>query len=167
MHAAETASESVAVPPFQMGRLALFGLLSVATLGLGSWLTTLGFGEWYDALKKPSFQPPAWAFGPAWTTIFTLLAIATWQVSRRGDAARTALKLYGVQLVLNVLWSLLFFTLHRPAWALAEILVLDVVVFAMVVHYGRVHRPSGWMIAPYAGWLVFATAINVGVVVLN
>ena len=102
-----------------------------------------------------------------WTTLFVLLAIATWQVARRGVVARTALWLYGVQLVLNVAWSLLFFTLHRPGWALIEILILDAVVVAMVVVYGRVHRGAGWMLVPYAAWLGLASAINVWIVLNN
>ena len=163
----ETTGVSPDLPPLRIGLLVLFAGLSVAILAVGGWLTSLGFGEWYDALEKPWFQPPGWAFGPAWFSIFTLLAIATWQIARRGAVARTALWIYGAQLVLNLLWSLLFFTLHRPGWALVEIVVLDVVLFVMVFLYGRIHRAAGWMLVPYAGWLLFATAINVAVVVLN
>jgi tryptophan-rich sensory protein len=154
-------------PARRLDLLALFAILSLVTLGIGGWLTSLGFGPWYDELKKPPFQPPGWVFSPVWTTIFALLAIATWQIARRGAVARGALRLYAVQLVLNVAWSLLFFTLSRPAWGLAEIVVLDVVVVAMVVCYGRVHRAAGWMIVPYAVWLGLATAINVWIVMNN
>ena len=152
--------------PFRGDRLALFAALSVGCLALGGWLTSLGFGPWYDDLPKPPFQPPAAAFGPVWTTLFMLLAVATWQVARRGAPARTALRLYAIQLVLNIGWSLLFFTLHQPGWALLEILVLDAVVVAMVWAYGRVHRPSGWMLVPYAVWLGLASTIN-GWIVLH
>ncbi|MEM1179142.1 MAG: TspO/MBR family protein [Acidobacteriota bacterium] len=149
------------------GLLALFAALSVLTLGLGGWLTSLGFGPWYDELKKPWFQPPGWVFSPTWTVILALLAVATWQVARRGDVARAALRLYGVQLVLNVAWSLFFFALKNPAWALANIVVLDAVVVTMVMVYGRVHRAAGWFLVPYAVWLMLATAINAWVVVHN
>ncbi|MEM6456143.1 MAG: TspO/MBR family protein [Acidobacteriota bacterium] len=122
----------------------------------------------YDTLKKPWFQPPGWVFSPAWTVIFALLAVATWQVAQRGDAAaRTALWLYGVQLVLNVAWSLFFFALQNPAWALADVIVLDAVVVTMVVVYGRIHRAAGWLLVPYAVWLGLATAINIWIVVHN
>ncbi|MEM6457064.1 MAG: TspO/MBR family protein [Acidobacteriota bacterium] len=149
------------------GLLVFFAALSVLALGLGGWLTSLGFGPWYDTLKKPWFQPPGWVFSPAWTVIFALLAVATWQVARRGDVARTALWLYGVQLVLNVAWSLFFFALQNPAWALADIIVLDAVVVTMVVVYGRIHRTAGWLLVPYAVWLGLATAINIWIVVHN
>ena len=141
----------------------LFGGLSFVTLGLGGWLTSLGMGPRYDELKTPPFQPPGWVFTPVWTTLFVLLAVATWQVARRGSA-RIALTLYAVQLAMNVAWSLLFFALHNPPWALINIAVLDLVVVAMVFAYGRIHRASGWMIVPYAIWLGLATAINVSIV---
>ena len=144
--------------------LTLFGLLSVVTLGLGGWLTSLGFGPWYDQLEKPWFQPPGWVFSPVWTLLFVLLAVSTWQVAREGAVARPALALYALQLVLNLGWSLLFFTLHRPLAALVEILVLDAVVLAMVFVYGRVRRSAGWMLVPYAVWLGLATSINVWIV---
>jgi len=147
--------------------LALFAFLSVVTLGMGGWLTSLGFGTWYDELKKPWFQPPGWVFSPVWTVLFVLLAFATWQVARSGRAAKTALRWYGVQLVLNVGWSLLFFTLHLPGWALLEILALDIVVIAMVFHYARLRPAAGFMLVPYACWLMLATAINAWIVVYN
>lgn len=156
-------TESTAPPP-RWGLLVLFAGLSAGTLALGGWLTSLGFGPWYDGLAKPSFQPPAWVFGPAWTTIFTLLALATWSVARRGAAARTALSLYGAQLALNLGWSLCFFTLQRPLAALVDIALLDAVVLAMVVAYARVRRAAGWMLVPYAVWLGLATAINAWIV---
>ena len=141
-----------------------FALLSIATLGLGGWLTSLGFGTWYDELPKPPFQPPGWVFSPVWTTLFVLLAVATWRVASHGARASTALYAYGVQLVLNVLWSLLFFTLHRPDRALVDIVLLDLVVVTMVVLYGRLDRAAAWMIVPYAVWLGLATAINAWIV---
>ena len=145
-------------------RLLYFAILSFGALGIGGWLTSMGFGPWYDALQKPPFQPPSWVFSPAWTTIFALLAYATWRVSLHGGRARTALWLYGVQLVLNVGWSLLFFALHRPGWALVDILLLEAVVIAMVATYGRLDRLSGACLVPYALWLVLATAINAWIV---
>ena len=147
--------------------LALFALLSLVTLAVGGWFTSLGFGTWYDELKKPPFQPPGWLFSPVWTFIFTLLTLATWRVARQGEIARTAIQVYSLQLVFNVLWSLFFFTLHRPSWALADIAVLNVLVVAMVILYGRIDRMAGWFMVPYAAWLGVATAINSWIVLNN
>lgn len=152
-------------PPARRDLLGLHALLSLLTLGLGGGLTALGFGPWYDELRKPWFQPPGWVFSPVWTLVLSLLAVATWQVARRG--ARGPLRLYALQLVLNVLWSLFFFALARPSWALVDIVVLDAVVVGMAIAYGRVHRPSGWLLAPYALWLGLATAINAWIVLHN
>ena len=154
-------------PSSRRDLLALFALLSLMTLALGGWLTSLGFGPWYDELQKPPFQPPGWLFSPVWTLLFTLLAIATWRIARKGSIARSALQLYGLQLVLNVLWSLFFFTLHKPAWALVDIALLDTIVVAMVILYRRVDPLSGWLLVPYAVWLGLATAINTWVVIYN
>ena len=156
-----------AVPPFRPGLLALFSILSVLTLAAGGWLTSLGLGPWYDELQKPPFQPPAWVFTPAWTTIFALLAIATWRLARQGNPAKPALFVYGVQLVLNMLWSLFFFAMERPDLALVEICVLDIVIVVMVVMYGRLDRTAGWFLVPYGIWLVLATSINLWVVLNN
>ena len=160
------APDEATAAPSRRG-LVLYAVLSFGALGVGGWLTSMGFGPWYDELQKPPFQPPGWVFSPVWTTLFALLAYATWRVSLRGERARRALGLYGIQLVLNVGWSLLFFALHRPAWALVDILLLEAVVIAMVFAYGRLHRPSGWCLVPYAVWLALATAINVWIVVHN
>lgn len=154
-------------PPAQRGLLAFFALISLITLSLGGWLTALGFGPWYDDLLKPPFQPPGWLFSPAWTILFTLLAVATWRIARYGEIARLALRVYAFQLLFNVLWSLLFFTLHRPGWALMDIAILNVLVVAMVVLYGRIDRLAGWFIVPYVLWLGLATSINIWIVLNN
>ena len=128
----QTSTEASPEQDPRRGLLAFFALLSVITLSLGGWLTSLGFGPWYDELLKPPFQPPGWVFSPAWTTLFTLLAIATWRVARQGEVARLALWVYSAQLVFNVLWSLFFFTLHQPAWALVDIAILNGLVVMTV-----------------------------------
>lgn len=158
--------ESPETPP-RRDLLIVFALLSLITLGLGGWLTSLGFGPWYDDLRKPPFQPPGWLFSPVWTLLFTLLAIATWRIARQGQIARPAIQLYAVQLVFNLLWSLFFFTLHQPAWALVDIAILNILVIAMISLYGRIDRLAGWFLAPYLAWLFLATAINTWIVINN
>ena len=156
--------------PRRFGLLALFFGISVLTLAVGGWLTMLGMGDWYDQLKIPSWQPPGWVFTPAWTGILGLLAVATWLVAREGlqrHGVAFALFLYGAQLLLNVGWSLLFFTLHSPALALLEIIVLLGVLIGMIVTYGRISRLAAWLISPYVAWVCFATAINIWMVLNN
>jgi translocator protein len=159
-----TTERSAANPPAARGRFLLFAGLSVLTLGIGGWLTSLGMDAWYDALAKPPFQPPGWVFSPVWTTIFILITISTWQLDRREAWKGSVRALYFTQLVLNVGWSLCFFAMKNPALALAEIVVLDAVVVAMMLVYGRAWRPAGLMILPYVIWLGLATSINAWIV---
>lgn len=154
-------------PARRLDLLLLFGLLSLLTLAAGGVLTMLGLGPWYDALEVPWFQPPPWVFTPAWTTIFILLAIASHRIARRGSTARTALTVYGIQLVLNMLWSLFFFPMQSPELALVDAIALDVVIIAMIILYGRIDRVSGWLLVPYGIWMILATAINLWVVLNN
>ena len=150
--------------PRRFDLLAWFTGWSILTLLLGGWFTAMGLNEWYETLEKPPFQPPSWAFTPAWFTIFTLLTIATWRVARHPRRDQTTMTLYGVQLALNAAWSLLFFTFQRPDWALVEILALDAVVLALAIRYLRIDRLAGVLLAPYVVWLVLATAINAWIV---
>ena len=154
-------------PPFRPGLLVFFSVLSLVTLAAGGLLTSLGLGPWYRDLQIPWFQPPAWAFTPAWLIIFVLLAIATWRISRRGSIAGFALGLYGLQLVANALWSFFFFPMERPDLALIDIFALDAMVIGMTVLYGRIDRTSGLLLLPYVVWLGLATAINVWIVLYN
>lgn len=154
-------------PPRRLDLLLLFGALSIVTLAAGGWLTMLGLGPWYDELKVPWFQPPAWAFTPTWTTIFILLAFATHRIARLGSIARIAMTVYAVQIVLNILWSLFFFPMQSPELALVDAIALDVVIVTMIVLYGRIDRVAGWMLVPYGVWMILATAINTWVVLEN
>ena len=105
--------------------------VSVLAAGLGSLFTMVSLGSWYTALAKPSWNPPSWVFGPVWTVLYAMMAVAGWLVWRRGGpGARTALQLFTVQLVLNVGWSAVFFGLQMPGLAFAEILVLRAAIAA-------------------------------------
>lgn len=142
----------------------------VLVLGLaGAKLTRLD--AWYYELKKPSWQPPDWAFGPAWTTIFlttAYAALAAWNAPQSDDLARV--KLLGALVLngaLNMLWSALFFRFRRPDWALIEVpfLWLSIVLVFVAARAGNV-AASYWVLL-YLGWVTFATFLNRAVVQLN
>lgn len=160
-------------PPIRRGGdylgLASFMALSLAWVALNGWATAQGVGDWYPGLAKPWFTPPNRAFGPIWTTIFVLMAIAAWRVWRLPPApARTrALVLFGVQLGFNLLWSVLFFTLRSPMAALAEIAVLWLLILATLVSFHRLDRAAGLLLVPYILWVSLAAALNAGIVRLN
>jgi len=143
--------------------LVLCLFLCFATAAVGGVFTRMGLGPWYDGLQKPSWQPPAWVFGPVWTTLYTLMAVAAWLVVRQRNEApgwKTALALFVVNLLLNVLWSALFFGARQPGWAFAEILVLWGTIVALVVLFHRIRPLAGWLLTPYLAWVSFAAVLN-------
>lgn len=161
--AAEAAAEPTGHCP-----IAAFAAVSVAMLVAGGWLTSLGIGPWYDELRLPPFQPPAWVFTPVWTAVLGMLAVAAARVARaRRPESWVAFSLYGAQCVLNAGWSTLFFTVQRPDAALVELILMTVVVAAMAVSFCRIDRVAGWLVAPYVAWLLFAGAINGWIVWAN
>src|SRR5579872_1076331 len=123
-------------------------------------------GAWYVGLAKPSFNPPNWLFGPVWTALYALIAIAGWRTferDRRGWSMRT----WWAQLVLNFLWSPAFFTAHRIGSALLVILLLLAAILAFIGASWRRDRVAAWLFAPYAAWVGFASALNAAILALN
>jgi tryptophan-rich sensory protein len=142
--------------------LPCFLLATFLAGAIGSWATFENVRSWYPTLVKPAWNPPAWVFGPVWTTLYVLMSIAVWRVWRRREGA-AALRLalaYGGHLVLNALWSVLFFGLRSPALALAEIAVLWSVLAAFQRLLWREDRVSAALWAPYLLWVSFATVLN-------
>jgi benzodiazapine receptor len=146
-----------------------FVAATAATAIVGGAVTATSVDSWYVTIQKPAWTPPNALFGPVWTTLFIMMAIAGWRVwSRSGPGeARQLLRWFGVQLALNALWSCLFFGLRRPDLALCDILALDLVLVLMFRRFLRVDPVAGWMWAPYVAWVGFATALNGAVYALN
>ncbi len=114
---------------------------------------------WYAALQKPSWNPPAWVFGPAWTLLYTLMAVAAWLVWKRVGFGKP-LTLYFVQLALNAAWTPIFFGAHQLGWALFEIVLLWIAILATLLSFRRVNRAAGWLFVPYLAWVTFAMTLN-------
>ncbi|MEJ2502229.1 MAG: tryptophan-rich sensory protein [Gemmatimonadota bacterium] len=135
---------------------------AVVTAALGAVATRLG--DWYRRLRKPPWQPPDAAFGPAWTTIFIasgVAAVLAWNADDATTGHRAAIVgAYVLNGLLNFLWSVLFFTLRRPDWALIETPILWLSIVAMIGVVAPLSTAGGWLIAPYLLWVVFAFAIN-------
>ena len=134
---------------------------------VGSTMTDLR--PWYRALRQPGWSPPDWAFPVGWTTVyvFTVAAgVTAWRAARAGERT-TLLTLFAFNAFLNVLWSLLFFRLHRPDWALVEVVVFWLSIVALVVVAARRSRTARLLLLPYLGWVSFAGALNAAVVSLN
>lgn len=150
--------------------LALAGFVVICQLAgiIGIPFNERSIDTWYDRLDKPSFNPPSWVFGPVWTTLYLLMAVAAWLVWRSDDRRRrTALALFAVQLVLNAIWSPLFFGARLPGWALAEIVLLWVAVAVTTSWFWSIDRRAGALLVPYLAWVSFAAVLNAEIVRLN
>ena len=116
-------------------------------------------GAWYAALIKPAWNPPSWIFGPAWTLLYTLMAVAAWLVWKRVGFSRP-LAFYFVQLALNAAWTPIFFGAHQLGWALIEILIMWIMILLTLLSFRRVTPSAGWLFLPYIAWVSFATVLN-------
>ncbi|MGF1643415.1 MAG: TspO/MBR family protein [Thiotrichales bacterium] len=119
-------------------------------------------GEWYAGLNKPAWNPPGWIFGPVWTALYAMMAVAAWLVWQRGGFAvqRRPLRLFLAQLALNALWTPLFFGLRQPGVAFAEILLLWLAILATLLAFRPVSRAAAWLLVPYLAWVSFAAVLN-------
>jgi translocator protein len=141
------------------------GAAAVAALGMA--VTDLG--PWYAALRQPAWKPPDLWFGPAWTLIYTLAAVAAakaWLAADRPQQRRL-IAAFALNGTLNVLWSWLFFRARRPDWALAEVVLLWLSIVLLIVVAGRSSSAAAWLLLPYLVWVSFAAALNFAVVRLN
>ncbi|MER9352609.1 tryptophan-rich sensory protein [Mesorhizobium sp. M0179] len=123
-------------------------------------------GEWYASLAKPPFNPPNWVFAPAWTLLYVLIAVAGWRTWER-ERAGAAMKIWALQLVLNFAWSPTFFGAKQMGPALVVILALLASIALFIATVWNRDRVSGWLFAPYAAWVAFATLLNASLLLLN
>ena len=125
---------------------------------------------WYAGLQKPPFTPPDWVFGPVWTVLYFTMAVSAWMVWRlesQDSRVKPALVLFMVQLLFSVLWSALFFSMGRPGWAVAEIIVLWLLIWMTVLAFYRIRRGAAWLLAPYLIWVLYAAVLNGAIWWLN
>lgn len=127
-----------------------------------------GGGGWYAQLAKPAWTPPGWLFGPVWTVLYTMIGLSGWVAWKRGvKLLEPAMVTYGAQLILNGLWSWLFFGLQRPGAALIEILVLWLAIAATIVLFRRRSIGAALLLFPYLAWVFFASMLNAAIWMLN
>jgi translocator protein len=151
----------------QLGALAGFG----ATTALAAWLASLATTgasdtEWFRSLDKPDFYPPEATFGIVWSVLYVMIALAGWLAWRSGGGTAVVVP-WAIQLVLNMGWSIIFFGLQEPGWALAEILVLLGTATWTAIALARFSRWAAALFVPYLGWIGFAALLNGSIVWLN
>ena len=157
-------------------KLVIAIVVSEAAGVIGAFFTTPSIAGWYATLVRPALNPPAWVFGPVWTTLFALMGIAAFLVwssfakATDGQEKRTikvALVLFGIQLVLNTLWSIIFFGSHNPGAAFVEIIFLWLAILATIIAFAKISKPAAWLLLPYILWVSFASYLNFMIWILN
>jgi tryptophan-rich sensory protein len=140
-----------------------------AAAAAGSWLTFASLDTWYAGLAKPSLNPPNWVFGPVWSTLYLLMAIAAWLIwqQRARTRIRLPLSLFAAQLAVNVAWSGCFFYLERLGLAFGDVVLLWLLILATMVSFFRVSRAAGALLVPYLLWVSFASYLNFAIWRLN
>jgi benzodiazapine receptor len=149
--------------------LAGFLALCLAVAGLGAFFTGSSVGTWYLTLRKPSWTPPNWVFAPVWTVLYCMIAISGWMVWRSSGLRSRAvpLVLFAVQLLLNLVWSYLFFGLRSPMLGALDITVLWLTIAAFAVVTWNLARPASLLFIPYLAWVTYAGALNWAVWLMN
>lgn len=137
---------------------------------IGAIFTTPAIDTWYATLTKPALNPPGWVFGPVWTTLFALMGIAAFLVWKQGLQRREVKMALGIfigQLVLNTLWSIIFFGLHSPGSALVEIVFLWFAILTTMIMFAKISKPAAALLVPYLLWVSFASYLNYAIWTLN
>ena len=148
--------------------IAIGGGVALLVAFAGGMLTVVG--PWYEGLRFPSWRPPNWLFGPAWTLIFICIAtsgILAWEGAETDAQRNWLIALFAINGVFNVLWSAFFFRVQRPDWALADLVLLWLSILALVIATFRISPTAGWLMCPYLAWVSFAGLLNLKIVQLN
>jgi len=134
---------------------------------VGSVFTISQINKWYIHLNKPSFNPPNWIFGPVWTTLFVLMGISLYLVWQENKKKKKAIIIFAVQLLLNILWSIIFFGMHSPSVAFFELLMLWFAIVFTIINFYRVSKIASLLLLPYILWVSFAGILNLFIWILN
>lgn len=138
--------------------------------GIGALFTSSAIPVWYESLVRPALNPPNWIFGPVWTTLYLLMGISLfliWQKGFKHKEVKIAVGVFAVQLVLNSIWSIIFFGMQNPGLALVEIVVLWFAILASIILFYKISKPASYLLVPYILWVSFATYLNYAIWMLN
>ena len=160
-------SKAKTYPDNQWLVLAGFLALCLAVSGLAGFATSQSITTWYLTLQKPSWTPPGWLFGPVWTVLYLMMAVAAWRVWRKVGNKAGALILFYVQLALNFAWTFSFFAAQSPALGLLNIIALWLAIAACMVAFRNHDRVAMLLMLPYIAWVSFASALNFAIWLLN
>ena len=149
--------------------LVFFLTVCLGVSAVGGWITQTSVNDWYQTLAKPPMNPPDWVFAPTWITLYVMMAVAGWRVWLRPENSlrRMAMVAFAIQLMLNLIWSFIFFGAKSPGFAAIEIVLLWISILITLLLFWRIDRFAGWMMCPYVLWVSFAIYLNISIVLLN
>lgn len=157
-----------------MNKITRIAIVIIVCLAVGyssSEVTKSAIETWYSALEKPSFNPPNWIFAPVWTLLFVLMGIAAglvWdKIKEQNEEVKKALGFFLIQLILNAVWSYLFFGLKNPMLALIEIILLWLLIYETFLQFKKINKTAGYLLIPYMAWVAFAAVLNGSIWWLN
>ena len=148
----------------------IFAILISQLAGIiGSLFTITSTNSWYTTIIKPSFNPPNWIFGPVWTLLYLLMGISLYLIltTKKSKNRKIGLYLFFTQLVLNTLWSILFFGLQSPLFAFIEIIILWLAILLTIIYFYKINKKASYLLIPYILWVTFAAILNLSIYSLN
>ncbi len=154
----------------KIGKIILCVFVCLLVGLLGSLSTSPAIPTWYATLIKPSFNPPNWLFGPAWTLLYILMGVAValvWDKIGEKKEVPMGILIFGVQLLLNCLWSIIFFGYHSPFYAFIEIIFMWLAILATILYFSKISKTAAWLLVPYICWVSFAMLLNFSIYRLN
>ena len=137
---------------------------------IGSFFTISSVSTWYTTLNKPFFNPPSWLFGPIWTILYILMGVSLyliWEKRIKSEESKTAVLIFGVQLFLNLMWSIIFFAVQSPFYAFIEIILLWITIVITMIYFYKISKPATYLLIPYILWVTFAALLNFSIYYLN
>ncbi len=144
--------------------------IPLAVGAIAGAFTASSVDGWFTTINKPSFNPPNWIFAPVWTTLYIMMGIAfflVWKSNESVEEKRPAIVFYFAQLLLNFLWSFIFFYAQEPGWAVVDIIALWLMILVTIIYFARISKVAAWLLVPYICWVSFATVLNFAIWKLN
>lgn len=155
----------------KISRIAIVVIICLAVGYLSGMVTRASITTWYPTLVKPSFNPPNWIFAPVWTSLYVMMGVAAgliWnQITTQKLAVTKALQIFAIQLVLNALWSYLFFGLHNLMLATIEVFLLWLMIFETYSQFAKINKTARYLMLPYLAWVSFASVLTASIWWLN
>ena len=151
-------------------RLIISVVLCQAAGIVGSLFTAPAINSWYAGLRRPAFSPPNWVFAPVWTTLYLLMGISlfmVWNVGLEKSAVKKSIMIFSIQLLLNILWSYLFFGLRSPLMGFIEIVVMWLMILLTMLSFFKISKKAALLLVPYLAWVSIASYLNYSILVLN